>query len=443
MIHTRAVRRPLAQRGVLCGWQIFRAGALMCLLFAACAFPSVGQRRAAQRPAASSSTPGARGDAAQARATPAQGNFQQLAAQADAAREADRLDEAIALYRRALGLQPGWTEGWWYLATLLYDRDNYAEAARGFTEVARMQPKGGAAWALLGLCEFQLGRYDDALLHIARGRELGVGENKELTRVMRYHEGVLSILKGEFERGQQTLGTLSYEGLNSEDLIIALGLSVLRLAMLPKQVDATYRDREVIRRAGFAEHLAAQKNIADAQHEYEQLIKDFPKFPNVQYAYGRYLLANRDDDEALQAFQRELQNSPKHALARLQIAYIKLKNKDAAAGLPYAEEAIRYYPRLPLGHYILGRLLLDTGQNARAIEELEVAQHMVPDEPKIYFSLSRAYAKANRKADADRARETFTRLNRQAEEAAGRGAVRGEAIPENTSETDKPSQPER
>ena len=35
---------------------------------------------------------------------------------------------------------------------------------------------------------------------------------------------------------------------------------------------------------------------------------------------------------------------------------------------------------------------------AKAIEELEVAQKMAPAEPRIYYTLARAYAKANRRA---------------------------------------------
>jgi tetratricopeptide (TPR) repeat protein len=200
-----------------------------------------------------------------------QQDFEQLVAEANAAREGDRVEEAIGLYRKAVGAQPQWAEGWWYLATLYYDRNNYTEAARAFAEATKLQPKAGAVWAMLGLCEFQLERYDDALTHIQQGRSLGIGDNVELTRVMRYHEGILSTYKGEFERAQQTLGTLSFEGLKSEDLIIGLGLSVLRMTMLPKQVDINYRDRAAVRRAGMAEHFSAQKNVADATREYELL----------------------------------------------------------------------------------------------------------------------------------------------------------------------------
>jgi len=211
---------------------------------------------------------------------------------------------------------------------------------------------------------------------------------------------------------------LSYQGVSSEDLIISLGLSVLRMGMLPKQVDINYRDHDVVRRAGLAEHFNAQKNISDATREYELLVKDYPRFPNVQYAYGRFLLATRDNEGAIAAFEREAQNSPNHALSRILIAYIRLQNKEADKGLSFAEEAVKLSPRLPLSHYVLGRLLFDTGQNPRAIEELETAERLRPDEPKVYFALARAYSKANRKADADKARETFTRLSQKTNETS-------------------------
>jgi tetratricopeptide (TPR) repeat protein len=364
-----------------------------------------------------------------------QESFDKLAADATAAREADRVTEAIALYRQALAAKSDWAEGWWYLATLQYDLNNYADAARGFRETARLQGSAGAPWAMLGLCEFQLERYDEAMAHLRQGRQLGLGDNVELIRVMRYHEGLLYLLKGEFERAQVTLDGLSFEGVNSNELIIALGLAVLRMGMLPKDVDINYRDRAVIRRAGLAEHFSAQKNVSDAAREYELLVKDFSNFPNAHYAHGRFLLATRDNDGALVAFQSELKNSPKHALARLQIAYIHLISKQAAQGLVFATEAVKLHPRLPLGHYIIGRLYFDTGQTAQAIEALELARRMVPDEPKIHFALTRAYAKANRKADADQAREAFTRLTQAAEKAAAGGEVSGDAIPvENTAD---------
>jgi Flp pilus assembly protein TadD len=438
--HSSAARTPAPRRL----FPRFTSGAraivwLVALLMILPAQDVLGQRRRAQRTrpvtAGGQPTQQQQGSAPQ---IAAQGNFDVLAAEASVAREGDRLDDAINAYKKALAIKPDWAEGWWYLATIYYDRDNYPEAARGFREAARLQPKAGATWAMLGICEFQLARYDDALVHIQQGRTLGVGDNQELTRVMRYHEGVISILKGEFEKASQTLGTLSYEGVKGEDLIIALGLAALRLGIAPKQVDINYRDRDLIRRAGLAEHFAAQKNMSDAHREYDVLARDYGKVPNVQYAYGRFLLINRDEDGALAAFMKELENWPKHVLARCQIANIKLLHKDIEGGLPYAEEAAKQAPRLPLARYLLGRLLLEAGQNQRAVQELEVAAQMVPNEAKIYFALARGYTRLKRKEDADRARETFTRLSKQAQTEASAGTS---ALPDDAPGTETPTQP--
>jgi predicted Zn-dependent protease len=394
-----------------------------CLLVAT-SNAAFAQRKTAPKPAAQKPAPAA---------SPA---LEQLSAQADAAREAGNLDEAITLYQKGVAQRRGWDEGWWYLATLLYEKDRYAEAAPAFKQVATLRPKAGAPLAMLGLCEYRLGRYDEAFIHLQQGKQIGLDNNPDLARVVRYHEATLQLLRGDFETAQRLFTGLNREGLNSQDLIIGMGLAVLRMATLPKQIDINQRDRELIRRAGLAQSLFAQLNAADARIEFDRLVADYPKAPNLQYAYGRFLIDVRDNEAALAAFEREVANSPTHALARLQIAYLKLQDKNPAAGIPLAEEAVKLNSRLPLGHYLLGRLVLETGDTLRAIQELEMAQRMAPNEARVYYSLARAYAKANRRADADRARETFARLNKAAEDAAGNGPA--SAIEEREPEKIKP-----
>lgn len=82
------------------------------------------------------------------RATP---DFKTLAAQADAASQQNRLDEALTLYRKALGLRPSWADGWWSLGTIRYDRNEYKEAAVAFRQVIALQPGKGSPRVMLGL----------------------------------------------------------------------------------------------------------------------------------------------------------------------------------------------------------------------------------------------------------------------------------------------------
>jgi tetratricopeptide (TPR) repeat protein len=347
--------------------------------------------------------------------------FSELEKKATAAREDGRFADAIALYRKGVATHPRWDEGWWYLATLLYESDQYNEAAQAFRRVVALRPGSGAPLAMLGLCEFELGRYDKALLHIRQGSSENFPDNPELKHVVRFHEGQLWLYKGEFEAAQEILDSLSGEGFVNEDLILGLGLSVLRTARMPGQISTRESAHDLIRRAGWAELLSAQKNFTEAEREYHRISVDFSDTPNVHLAYGRYFLRRKLEKEAVEQFEEEIRKFPADFMARLYIAYLKLENKQPAEGIKLAQEAVQRNPRFPMGHYILGRLLLDNGETDQSIGELQEACALLPDEPKFYFSLSRAYTRAKRKEEAERARQTFLRLSQQAEQVRGGG----------------------
>jgi predicted Zn-dependent protease len=99
-----------------------------------------------------------------------------------------------------------------------------------------------------------------------------------------------------------------------------------------------------------------------------------------------------------------------------------MTRKENEEALKYAEEAVRLVPNVPLAQFLLGRLNFEMGNVDQAITSLEVAQSLAPEEPRIYYVLSRAYDRAKRKADAQRAREIFAQLSKKADEAARRGS---------------------
>jgi tetratricopeptide (TPR) repeat protein len=341
---------------------------------------------------------------------PSSGDFATLSAQAEQASQQNRLDDAVTLYRKALALRPSWPEGWWALGTLHYDRNAYKEAAAAFQRVVALQPKSGSPRVMLGLCQFELGEDDAALKNIQEGRSLGINPDPQFQRVMLYHQGILLLRKGRFESAGEVLSDLAKQGVKNDDADLALGMVVLRI--LPKDLPvADTPGREVVLRAGKAECLAAQKKFEDATQAYHALVNDFPDFPNVHYAFGRFLLETHEVDAAVAAFQQEIASSPQSVPARLQIAAARYR-VDSAAGLPYAREAVKLQPHLPFGHYLLGLLLLDTGDFERAIAELETARKGLPSEAGVYFALGNAYARVGRKVEAAEARETFKRLDK-------------------------------
>jgi len=92
--------------------------------------------------------------------------FAQVSKQAAQAREQERLEEAVQLYREGVRLRPDWKEGWWYLGTMFYDQDRYEEARAALGRFTVLDPKVAAAWAFFGVCEYETKAYDEALGHL-------------------------------------------------------------------------------------------------------------------------------------------------------------------------------------------------------------------------------------------------------------------------------------
>ena len=351
--------------------------------------------------------------AALSQSQPSSAAFSKLSKQAGEARDADHLDDAAALYTKALALQPKWIEGWWSLGTIEYDRDHYAKAALDFEKVISLDSSNGTAHAMLGLCQFELGKDDLALKNLLAAEHFGVAKDDRLRNVALYHMGILQLRAKKFGDAKETLGHLAVDRIRTKELIVALGLAALLLTPSQSPPEGT-PGASVVERAGQAEVLLDSNEFDQAKQIYAQLAAEFPDYPNLHFAFGRLLLETHDTDQAISEFQRELQRDPKNVNSMLEIAAV-LRMTDPQAALNYAIEAAKLAPQLPFAHYILGLLRFDTGDPAAAIPELEIAQKAFPQEAEVYFSLGNAYGRAGRKADAAKARAEFARL--KAEEA--------------------------
>jgi tetratricopeptide (TPR) repeat protein len=341
-------------------------------------------------------------------------NFDSLAKQAAEARDSDQLDRAAALYKQALALRPQWSEGWWSLATLEYDRNNYTAAAGAFRRLLVLAPKNGTAHAMLGLCEFELGQDDNALKHIEEAQTLGVTNDTQLRRVVVYHQGLLLLRKDKFEGARDSLGQLCSQGLQDNSITRAMGMAALRIGGKNPPPENS-PGATVVQRVGHAACTAAAKKYDEPRREFAALVAEFPYYPNIHYAYGRFLADSNDAPAAVEQFKLEIKNNPADITSRLQIA-ATLYKVDSAAAVPYAQEAVKLDAHSAFAHYLLGLLLLDTDDYLKAIPNLEIAAKAFPRDAKIFFALGSAYSRAGRKEEAARARATFQRLNQQPSE---------------------------
>jgi tetratricopeptide (TPR) repeat protein len=339
---------------------------------------------------------------------PSSPSFDAAVKKAEVAKEAGRFDEAIQHYRQALKLQPGWLEGRFFLGTLLYDNDRYEEARDEFRTLAQADPKNGLVLALKGLCEFRLHNLDRALKELEDARRLGI-VSPEVMAAATYHAAILLNRFERFELAFDVLRDFALQDKDTQGVIEAFGLSVLRMPYLPNEAPPERREMILMAgRAGF--YQAKSRRSPVAQLAFEELVSRYPTAPNVHYAFGVYL-ANEQPEAALDQFRRELRSSPTHYHAMLQIAFELMKEGKYEEAKPHAEKAVDLAPSLFVAHHALGRVRFELGEVEPAIESLETAMKLAPDSPEVRFSLARAYAKAGRSEDAARERAEFLRLD--------------------------------
>jgi tetratricopeptide (TPR) repeat protein len=384
---------------------------------------------------------------AQASLTPANGpaaeGFEEFARRAAEAQQSGNAAAAIENYQKALQLRPQWDDGRWNLAMLFFSTARYPEAIASLKSFVEQKPTFGTAWAVMGLSEFETRDYKNALIHLERGEEFGFGGSAESVRIARIRLAALLSQEGQFERAMQTLAPETASNVLDKQVQFALGMSLLRMRLLPEQVEPS--KKALVETAGEIAALLQNSKYDLAFPKFELLLKEYPSTPFLHYADGTALLALSKYDEAEKQLRDELKISQQSELPYLRLASLALKRRRAAEALPLAQRAAQIAADSAEAHYLWGRASLELGQDQSAIRELEAAGRLSPASPEVHYNLAKAYARAKLPEKAEQERAVFTRLNALAEEQRGRSGNQAygahnatDAAPTRT-EADKPA----
>jgi len=337
-------------------------------------------------------------------------SFDDVAARAAAARDANDRPQAIRLYDEGTRLNPQWAEGWWFLGSLLYDADEYGRARDAMARCVELQPGMSPAFGLLGLSEFQTGDYEHALGHIQRSLQ-DARLDADMVRVLRFHEAVLLARAGQFDEALGKYAWFAGDANPPATLLAAMGIAALREPLLPAAIPAARR--ELFGAAGRTVWRAMGGDEARTADAFQKLLGQFPDEPGV-HALIRVYLHAVPARKAEAALRSGLDAEPGNAAAAAMLACVLLKQSDAAGALPYATKAVELAPRLFLAQYALGRAMTDTGDLAHAIDHLVLAVQIDPTDLESHISLASAYGKAGRTAEARAERARTIQLARKA-----------------------------
>lgn len=284
-------------------------------------------------------------------------SFQAIQKAADTARDSGQAEEAIRDYSRAVALRPDWAEGWWDLGAMQYQASHYTDAVASLRKLTELAPNAAQGWTVLGLSQFETKDYDAALASLEKARKLGGSQDPEIAHVAAYHLALLLIRSGDFDSATSLIHSAFGSSIPSQAKA-ALGLAVLRVPLLPSEVDPA-KDA-LLQAAG--EAAAA----ADPQQEISALIQGYPQVPWLHYAYGLALASAGKTQEAIEQQKLEAAISPASPLPWIEISRLALLLKQTRQALDAARHAVLLDAEFPTAHDALAKALAANGKTEQA-----------------------------------------------------------------------------
>jgi tetratricopeptide (TPR) repeat protein len=334
----------------------------------------------------------------------AQTPFSVLSVQAEAARQKGSPDAPV-LYTRALKMKPDWKEGWWALGGIYYGKNQYTECTGAFEKLAAID-HSAPAYAMLGLCQYNLKKYDEAIENLAKAQKLSV-MNESIGQPSMYTLAKLWTKRGNFEGALGILFEFAQMGKDNPAYTLLSGIAGLWKPMFPEDLPA--EDRELVFLAGKAFCEAARRNVPVARASFADLLAHYPTASGVHYLAGSFEMFD-SSDRAVEMFEEELKITPNHVGALMALGSEYLRQGDVVKALPYARRSVELAPGSYASHTLLGRVLIETGALEPALKELEAARQMEPEDPQPRIALASLYTKLGRKEDAARERREFLRI---------------------------------
>jgi len=278
--------------------------------------------------------------------------------------------KAIALYRKALALDPKMPGLRLNLGLALFKDGQYKDAIEIFDPLLKAQPSSSPEIdrlsILIGMSYYGLGEYAQAIPYLKQAASHDA-QNLPL-RLTLAHSCLL---------------TKQYQCvLDAYHEILALNAESAEADML------------------VGEALDEMKDSTGAIREFRAAIQVNPKEPNVHFGLGYLLWTLNQYPEAAREFQAELDNDPDLIQALLYLADCEIQMQQMQAAEPVLTKALKLNPTSSMGHLDLGIVYVETDRKDDAMRELRMATKLAPQDVAAHFRLAQLYRSMGKAAEA-------------------------------------------
>ncbi len=349
---------------------------------------------------------------------------------------------------------------------------NYSQAQALWEKVVKAEPGNAQAYAQIGLMAAKQERYPEAITAYRNAEslnphipELSFNLALALFKSAQFHEAAqvfeaehrihpedqrIAILAAMSHYGAREYGAaIPYfqEAVQADPKNLDLLLALAHCYLWTRQFDATmgvYKQILEINPDSAAADMIAGEALDEkgdksgAVQQFRAAVAANPREPNVHFGLAYLLWTQKQYDEAVSEFKKELQNDPQNSQAMIYLGDTYAQQGNFAAAKTTLEAAEKYRSKFPLIHLDLGIADMETGENDTAIMELKEAIRLEPDNVTAHFRLATLYRKIGKRDEAKVEFAKASSLNKKTDDSLYRKIQNANARPDPGT---KPSQP--
>ena len=344
-----------------------------------------------------------------------QNSQQQLQTHYQRAQEAlrqQRYDEAAAEFQRILRLNPRVAEAHANLGVIYYTQRRYPEASEAFTEALKLKPSLSKAADFLAMVKAKTGHIDEALPLLEKAFKNSTDEQ------LRQQAGLFLVElyygRRELDKALDVVQTLQKRyPENPEVLYVAYrmysDLGARAVSGLARASPSSARLHQVT-----AELLESEGDFPRAVEQYRKALEMDPTLPGIHRALGVAIMSAAQSEasllEAEKHFGLELAINPGDAHSEYQLGEIDWARHQIEQARKRFTRAIELLPNFTDALIALGKVLISQAQPDKALNYLQQAVRIDPENEVAYYRLAEAYRKLGMAQEAEQALGQFKRL---------------------------------
>ncbi|HKF50334.1 MAG TPA: tetratricopeptide repeat protein [Terracidiphilus sp.] len=339
-----------------------------------------------------------------------------LAAEGQQAMAQGRMADARASFEKLAHIDPSIAEVHATLAAIDFKLRDYDAAIGEIRTAQKLKPSLPRLDSLLGLSLAELGHFDEALPKLEHGfRQSADPMTRRLCglQLLRAYTGL-----GRDSDAVETALALNKLYPDDPEVLYHTGRIYGNYAYITMEKLQSAAPDSIWMLQARGEANESQKNYTAAIDAFNHVLSLDPRRPGIHYRLGRVYLARftenqdpRDRDAAMREFSAELETDPRNGNAAYELANIAAQSGDLEHARQGFEAVLQKFPDFEEALVGLGGVLLDGQTPKDAVEPLERAAKIRPDDEVAWYRLSQAERAAGNREGQESALVTFRKLH--------------------------------